>query len=168
MNDTRLFAFESDFVASLRCVPMAVRFKLDLCGVKLSLRQWSRFTLDERQGLRLSPCDRDPEIAAYRDRLTRLILERTGERPTRLSLTRAEISPPRDRTPKAVAAFAASAGLGPPHDADWSRLSSLQRFALMKLTRDNHDNINFAPAMREFGLAQRLVDARHECEPAGR
>ena len=44
MNDTQLFAFESDFVATLRCVPMAVRFKLDRCGIKLSLRQWSRFS----------------------------------------------------------------------------------------------------------------------------
>jgi hypothetical protein len=27
-----------------------------------------------------------------------------------------------------------------------------QRFALFKLTRPNHDNDNFIPAMREFGL----------------
>ena len=30
MNDTTLFAFEDDFVVALRCIPMAVRFKLDL------------------------------------------------------------------------------------------------------------------------------------------
>lgn len=28
----------------------------------------------------------------------------------------------------------------------------LQRFALYKLTRPGHDNDNFLPAMREFGL----------------
>ncbi len=39
MNDTGMFDFESDFVASLRCIPMCVRFKLDLCEIKLSLRQ---------------------------------------------------------------------------------------------------------------------------------
>ncbi|MBF9263330.1 conserved hypothetical protein [Paracidovorax cattleyae] len=42
------FAFESDFVATLLCVPMIVRFKLDLCGVKLSLKGWSRFDHDTR------------------------------------------------------------------------------------------------------------------------
>lgn len=40
------FQFESDFVATLRCIPMIVRFKLDLCGVKLSLKAWSRFDHD--------------------------------------------------------------------------------------------------------------------------
>ena len=33
------------------------------------------------------------------------------------------------------------------------RLTVLQRFVLLKLSRDNHDNVNFVPALREFGLA---------------
>jgi hypothetical protein len=32
MNETRLFDFESDFVTTLRCVPMGVRFKLNPQG----------------------------------------------------------------------------------------------------------------------------------------
>lgn len=39
------FKFEADFVDTLRCVPMIVRFKLDTVGIKLSLRAWSRFAL---------------------------------------------------------------------------------------------------------------------------
>jgi hypothetical protein len=31
------FDFEADFVGDLRCIPMAVRRKLDLVGVKLKL-----------------------------------------------------------------------------------------------------------------------------------
>ncbi|HEY1709528.1 MAG TPA: nitrate reductase associated protein [Rhizomicrobium sp.] len=31
-------AFESEFVATLRCVPMAVRMKLDVCGTSNSRR----------------------------------------------------------------------------------------------------------------------------------
>lgn len=34
------FAFESDFVDSLRCIPMVVRYKLDTCGIKLKLPEW--------------------------------------------------------------------------------------------------------------------------------
>ncbi len=51
MNDQQLFAFENDFVATLRCIPMAVRFKLDRCGIKLTLRQWSRLTHSDRTDL---------------------------------------------------------------------------------------------------------------------
>jgi hypothetical protein len=34
----------------------------------------------------------------------------------------------------------------------WSALSPLQRFALLKLSRPGHENRNFLPACREFGL----------------
>ena len=44
-----LFDFERDFAGSLRCIPMIARQKLDIVGIKLSLRQWSRFTRDERR-----------------------------------------------------------------------------------------------------------------------
>ena len=36
------FGFEADFVGDLRCIPMAVRRKLDLVGVKLKLSHWSQ------------------------------------------------------------------------------------------------------------------------------
>ena len=32
------------------------------------------------------------------------------------------------------------------------RLHQLERFVLVKLSRDHHDNLNFVPALREFGL----------------
>jgi hypothetical protein len=152
VNDTTLFAFEDDFVASLRCIPMAVRFKLDRCGVKLSLRQWSRLSPEDRRGLLLQPCDADAEAAAYRERLVGLIETTAG----------GEVKPLPDgstvpwddaaRTPAAVGSFAAAIGVAPPTDRAWSRLTPLQRFVLLKLSRDNHDNVNFLPAMAEFGL----------------
>ncbi|MNU04240.1 hypothetical protein D3C72_2485620 [compost metagenome] len=36
----------------------------------------------------------------------------------------------------------------------WQRLTSLQRFTLLKLTRGGHENANFVPALREFGLTR--------------
>jgi len=36
--------------------------------------------------------------------------------------------------------------------AQWTALSPLQRFALCKLSRPGHENRNFLPALREFGL----------------
>ncbi|MEN9239052.1 MAG: nitrate reductase associated protein [Thermostichus sp. DG_1_6_bins_120] len=43
--------------------------------------------------------------------------------------------------------------LGMPISLDfWKNLEDLQRFALIKLSRSNHENKNFLPALQEFGL----------------
>ncbi|HEY8618288.1 nitrate reductase associated protein [Phenylobacterium sp.] len=46
------------------------------------------------------------------------------------------------------------AGLGLPPSSPAARagLPAPRRFALVKLSRDNDDNVNFAPELREFGL----------------
>jgi hypothetical protein len=152
MNDTALFAFENDFVVTLRCVPMAVRFKLDACGIKLTLRQWSRFTRDDRQALLLAPCRSPREVEAYRERLVNLIAVRTGDVAKLLPSEGLVPWEESEATPAQVLTFAHSRNVQPPSDADWRRLTVLQRFVLLKLSRDNHDNVNFVPALREFGL----------------
>lgn len=152
MNDNQLFAFEDDFVASLRCIPMAVRLKLDRSGIKLTLRQWSRFTRDDRQALLDEPCRTNAEVASYRERLVELVALRAKEAAKPLAEPPAPIWECAMATPPAVASFARSVGVSPPSTRAWGELTELQRFALIKLTRDNHDNVNFVPAMREFGL----------------
>ncbi len=156
-DHARLFAFESDFVATLRCIPMAVRLKLDTCGIKLTLRQWSRFSSQDRRELLMTACTSPEEIAAYRETLMDLALARAGEvarplPPLPLSLWD-EAQPSSDT----VTAYARTLGLTAPTAPKWRALTALQRFALIKLTRDNHDNINFPAAMAEFGM---LTDAR--------
>jgi uroporphyrin-III C-methyltransferase len=152
VNQTELFAFESDFVDSLRCIPMAVRFKLDASGVKLTLRQWSRFTREDRHALLLQPCDTPRERGAYRVALVELVALRSGESAKPL----AEPPPSQWReascTAPVVRAYALALNTRPPTDRQWAALTPLQRFVLVKLTRDSHDNINFIPAMMEFGL----------------
>ena len=153
MNHTHLFAFEQDFVSTLRCVPMAVRFKLDRAGIKLSLRQWSRFTRDDRQDLLDLPCATETQAEAYRQTLVDLVARRAGEAAKPLLEPPSGLWEVVEAIPPVVAAHASANGLRPPSDGEWAGLSTLQRFVLVKLTRDNHDNVNFAPAMREFGLA---------------
>jgi hypothetical protein len=150
--DAELFAFEADFVDTFRCVPMAVRFKLDRVGVKLSLRQWSRMTREDREGLLVAPCGTADEVSAYRETLCALIVRRADEMPRMLA------EPPcgsweRPDVPDAVVRQAAEARVPAPAAEAWAKLPQLRRFVLVKLARDNHDNVNFAPAMREFGLA---------------
>jgi hypothetical protein len=152
MSDTQLFDFEQDFVSTLRCIPMAVRLKLDTCGIKLSLRQWSRFTPADRRGLLTDPCASDSEIEAYRKALVNLVASRANEIAKPLAAELCAQCEDHHQPPAVVADYAISVGLPQPSDRQWSALTRLQRFALIKLTRDNHDNVNFIPAMTEFGL----------------
>lgn len=153
MNNAQLFAFEDDFVATLRCIPMAVRLKLDRSGIKLSLRQWSRFTRDDRRELLDLPCTAGGEVSVYRERLVELVSLRAREEARALPMPVAAPWEAAGATPAVVTTYARSVGVAPPTDGQWRGLSELQRFVLIKLTRDNHDNVNFVPAMREFGLA---------------
>jgi hypothetical protein len=154
MRHDHLFDFESDFVATLRCVPMAVRFKLDRVGIKLTLRQWSRFTAADRQDLLVQPCGSPQAQRAYRARLETLVRGRTGEAARALPVQETQVWEGLDGPPPAVVDFAKAAGAPPPSAAAWRGPADLQRFVLVKLSRENHDNINFIPALREFGLLQ--------------
>jgi len=159
-----MFNFEFDFGGQLQCIPMVVRFNLDRCGVKLSLKQWNRFTHGERVRLIEQLCGTDEDVAQYRDMLTALVLFHTGERaaeiPTEEQPAWADLS----QVPDRLQAYARHMGVSPPSLAAWRGLSPLQRFALFKLTRPGHKNENFLPAMNEFGLAAKPAASRRLSE----
>jgi hypothetical protein len=150
--DKMIFEFERDFAGSLRCIPMIVRFKLDQCGVKLSLRQWSRFDREERAALVAHSCASVEDIAAYCNLLVRLIETRAQEMAVFLPVEAHPAWADTNLLPVRLVTYALDLGLQVPLLDAWRKLSSLQRFALFKLTRSGHDNDNFEPAMREFGL----------------
>lgn len=150
MDALQIFEFERDFAGSLRCIPMVVRFKLDQSGVKLSLRQWSRFGRDGREQLVRMPCAEPGEIAGYRAFLIGLI-EACADEPVK---TMEIDSQPEwacvDHIPGRVLSQAEACSLEPPSLSAWCAWTPLQRFALYKLTRTGHDNDNFGPALLEF------------------
>ncbi|WP_309745197.1 MULTISPECIES: nitrate reductase associated protein [unclassified Chamaesiphon] len=145
------FKFEADFVDSLRCIPMIVRLKLDTCGVKLKLAEWNRFTQAECQQLVELQCDRESEVIAYKEYVSKLIFQHTGHAASLLSI---DPHPPwsNDREiPESVTTKAAEEGVNIDR-LQWANLAIIQRFALIKLTRSQHENNNFLPALKEFGL----------------
>jgi len=146
----KLFEFEADFSGDLRCLPMAVRRKLDLAGVKLKLVHWHGLSAAERQ--RLLQCKDDAQsIKEMGDWLLRrsnslpegpakafepahsCAWQQTGSLPGELALSCAQlgllIEPQR-----------------------WGCLDELQRFALIKLCHPGHEHRNLARAVGEFGL----------------
>jgi hypothetical protein len=146
------FNFEADFVDSLRCIPMIVRLKLDTCGVKLKLAEWNRFTQTECQQLVELPCDRELEISSYREYVSQLIFQHTGHAASLLPI---DPQPPWSNAlaiPDSIVVKAAAEGVKIDL-SQWASLTTIQRFALIKLTRSQHENNNFLPALKEFGLS---------------
>lgn len=144
------FEFETDFVDNLRCIPMQVRFKLDTCGIKLKLSDWTCFSPSERQAIVDKPCQTPSEIQAYRNLLQQLVEKYAG---TTKELEVAANPPwldidniPADLQIKAEE-IGAKISL-----QQWIKLTPLQRFALIKLSRPSHENKNFLPALKEFHL----------------
>jgi hypothetical protein len=150
MDELQIFDFERDFAGSLRCIPMIVRFKLDLVGVKLSLRQWSRFGHRDREQLVGMPCEMPDEVADCRAFLIFLIESFADEPVKNLEVVAHPEWSHTDRAPDRVVRLALDRGLEPPSADIWASWTPLQRFALFKLTRPSHDNDNFEPALQEF------------------
>jgi hypothetical protein len=145
------FAFEADFVDSLRCIPMVVRYKLDTCGIKLKLSDWSQMSQDERQTLANLPCSTETEIQAYRQHVQRQILQRTGKPADELPV---EVHPTwMDATtiPEQLKQKVVELGMTITQQ-QWAALTPLERFVLIKLSRSGHENQNFPKAMKEFNL----------------
>lgn len=145
------FQFESDFVDSLRCIPMQVRYKLDTCGVKLKLAHWNKFPNQVRQELVDRPCTTDPDIQKYREWLHEQVIQHTN---TSASALPVEENPPwmdAKNVPESVREKAREFDVTLSSDG-WSSLTPLQRFALIKLSRSGHENTNFLPALKEFKL----------------
>jgi hypothetical protein len=143
------FRFESDFVESLRCIPMIVRFKLDTCGIKLKLDQWNHFKESDRQQLVYLPCHTVEEIFAYRNYVSNLVFQYTQVPASELPV---EQHPAWFDSENIAAIVQEKAHLvgADLSLAQWRTLEPIQRFALIKLSRSSHENRNFLPALREF------------------
>ncbi|MDJ0736998.1 MAG: nitrate reductase associated protein [Nostocaceae cyanobacterium] len=145
------FQFEADFVDSLRCIPMQVRCKLDTSGIKLKLSHWNHMSKQERETLVELPCNSETEIQTYRKYIQNLVLERTGKPVGELPI---EPQPPwidSKNVPSNIQDKAQEIGVNITSE-QWTNLTPLQRFALIKLSRPGHENQNFPKAMAEFGL----------------
>ena len=130
---------------------MIVRMKLDTCGVKLKLDHWSRFNDEEKQSLVSIPCSTDQEIEEYKTFVQKLVVSKTGKPAKTLTIDPNPAWLNQKQIPLSLKTklgeFNKQISL-----QSWSELSSLQRFALIKLSRPSHENRNFLPALKEFKL----------------
>lgn len=150
-GEAPVFDFEADFAATLRCIPMLVRAKLDRGGVKLSLKQWSRLQVDQREAVAHRACDTPIEIKLWRDTLVDS-LPASHNAIIELPVDENPAWADTNIVPEVLdARVHKHSGSNLPLE-DWARLRPLQRFALLKLARDSHEQANLPVALREFGF----------------
>lgn len=148
--DICLFGFEIDYSDDLRFIPIGMRYRLDLAGLKVGLEAWLLIPVPERFCLLGMPMANESEIAAFRERLMRSMADRL---PTSIACADpAEWAiglPP----PQSVREACESAGM-PLEDALWVRLQDLQRYALKKLSLSSRQPEAFGKALREFSAVK--------------
>ena len=144
------FDFEADFTADLRCIPMAVRRKLDLAGVKLKLQHWSELGEAERAEL-LAWADDPTAIEALRQHRQARSAALSAGQAKDLPRPDAEPWQQADQLPEVLAASCAQLDLEV-RSGGWAELDELQRFALVKLSHPGHEHRNLPRALAEFGL----------------
>jgi hypothetical protein len=150
----RRFDFEGDIHASLACVPLVVRRKLDLVGLKISLAGWNALPREERLALCHLPAEADEDLTVYAEVL-------------RAFAARAEapLEPlpgdPIRRTAWSTAAtcerLRARLGTGELDEGALSRLTEEERYAVVKLAEPARDPEKLLVLVRELGLTARAA-----------
>jgi hypothetical protein len=147
----RKFKFEDEMHESLRCVPMAVRRKLDRVGLKIGLEQWKSLDRGERLAICHLPTDSAEECDGLAVFIREAMKRRFGVEPKSLTdAQRASAEPPAS-APARVVAHAQAAGFDLSGTA-WARLDGDERFALMKMGDAATPSHNLAAALKEFSV----------------
>ena len=152
LDGIEYFQFEEEFMENnMRCIPMIIRFKMDIAGIKLKLSEWKKFSSEERIGLALMSCDINEGSKKYAGYLAGLIKKHTGRNPTSIEINKISAWKDPHSIPgtlvKKLKEFNWDLSI-----VQWESLTDLQRFALLKLCRPGHENKNFPKAMKEFNL----------------
>ncbi len=143
------YNFESEIYPSLSLIPLHVRMKLDITGVKISLKTWLAFSMEERWVLCHLPAETEEEKENFSSYLAFLTRHYVGEEPSRVQ---AVTDPPWEdsgQVPDSVRAK--SDGIDRPVTLEeWSQWNTCQRFALCKLSVSKNEPEKFYQALLEF------------------
>jgi hypothetical protein len=142
------FAFEQDFVGSWRCIPLCVRRKLDLIGLKVKLSHWLELSQAQRQQLVDWP-DQTDALQELREQLLAWTRAMTDGEAKPLPLAVVEPWQLEQPVPDDVQRAAGQRDLRLSSD-QWAALVELERFALCKLARPGHDHHNLGAAFAEL------------------
>jgi hypothetical protein len=139
-----LFSFERELYAALDFMPLDVRRKLDLAGIKISLDGWRSLPLGDRRAL----------AAAADDAFGPALLASASRSGAAVAPLAAQGSPPwrSPAVPPALAARLAELEASLP-DAAWAGLADGARYVLLRLASSPRDDGRLRAALGELGIA---------------
>jgi hypothetical protein len=143
------YRHESDIYPSLSRIPLHVRMKLDVTGIKISLKDWLAFSIDERTVLCHLPVETEEEkqvFSSYLDFLSRRYRGAPAATTAALSSSIWEIA---HQVPIPVAGKSASQ-IPPITIEEWRHWQSHQRYALYKTALSQSDPEQFFAVLKEF------------------
>lgn len=144
------FGFEREFEATLDCMPMSVRLKLDLCGLKLGLEDWRALSRASRETVLDARCESAGDEQRLRQFLELTIADSGGVAPARIEVD-CRAWQDRAKVPARVSGAVEASGAASLSGLAWGTLNDLQRFALCKIATSGPLR-SLRPALTEFGL----------------
>ncbi|MEX0802960.1 MAG: nitrate reductase associated protein [Candidatus Binatia bacterium] len=143
------FRYETEFHPFLDRLPLHVRMKLDVTGVKLSLQDWLAFSIEERTAICHLPADQEEEKQAFKDYTNFLCRKYRG--------TPAQVVPPispslwetSNQVPNPILARAGDNRTAVSLE-EWLRWTSHQRYALYKTAVSKSEPEKFFAVLDEL------------------
>ena len=142
------FNFEDDFIKDLRCIPLCVRRKLDLIGIKLKLTHWQEFNLTEKTKIVNWP-DTKKELFELKIFLKKITINSKYGEVKEIEISSNQPWQDKNKVPEQVLKSALERGINISIE-DWRNLNELDRFAFCKLVRPSHEHNNLDRAFDEI------------------
>ena len=142
------FNFEDDFIKDLRCIPLCVRRKLDLIGIKLKLTHWQEFNLIEKTKIVNWP-DTKKELFELKIFIKKITSNSKYGEAKEIEISINQPWQDKNKVPEQVLKLALERGINISIEK-WRNLNELDRFAFCKLIRPNHEHHNLDKALVEI------------------
>jgi hypothetical protein len=143
------YQYESDIYLSLSRIPLYVRMKLDVTGIKISLKDWLAFSIEERTVLCHLPVETDEEKQAFASYLDFLSRRYRGEPVATTAAMSNSLWDSALQVPGPVAGKNAPQ-ISPVTVEEWQRWQSHQRYALYKTALSQSDPEPFFAVLKEL------------------
>jgi hypothetical protein len=141
------FEYEAASDTDLDRLPLFTRMKLDLAGIKLTLRQWQAFAIEERRVLCHLGIDNEEELATFADYVSYLCGSHHLGPAERLP----PVNPALWNSALPGPVRQASRQTGQPIEADeWMHWRSHERYALYKTAVSKNEPEKFAAVLTEL------------------
>ncbi len=149
------FRYEAEYYPTLSRLPLHVRMKLDVTGVKISLNDWLSFNFAERTVLCHLPCASDEEKAVFTAYLDFLSQKYSGAPVQMTEVMDSALWEQQSLVPEPVRKKSAESGVVTTNE--WLGWQSHQRYALYKTAISKSQPEAFADVLDELRQKRKLA-----------